>query len=528
MSASTIRYCRGCSTRLARDNQSGQCAACSAKTRHLLASPPALPPQFWENPRLRDALDSWHMGAVISAYRNHPSHGYVLRQKIVAGWVGITQAQLSRIENGPAITDLGKLTHWATTLSIPAHLLWFQLPTQRPNQPAAHQHMVAPPPQSPKTSHTVTQWDCHSITFTALQITGEDLSITRRDALAAGASTILVGAGLTELLQQWLLPINQDKDFATRGSDFSAAELASLEGLIKQFRTWSRDGYGMLIRKAAVAQLNDVTDRLREIPPEPATWRAFRVAAELSEVVAAILWDHGLHSSAQRYYVLSVQLAKLANDDGHAATVLAALARQCYDLGHPREGLEIVQLAQYGSRGTATALLRSMLATREAWGYALLGESQAFTRAVGLAEEYFSEGPSEGDHRRVQYFDASELAGVIGGRYRDLARHEPQWTRRAHGYIQEALDSRHPSMLRVHCFDLIGLARTHLIDTDPEQACALVRQAIQVGQPWMAGRVGSKLRDFHQEASQYAGISVVRDTRDLIRELTSPTVRRQE
>ncbi len=144
MNASTIRYCRGCSTRLARDNQSSQCAACSAKTRDLLASPPALPPEFWENPRLRDALGSWHMGAVISAYRNHPFHGCVLRQEIVAGWMGITQAQLSRIENGLAITDLGKLIHWATTLSIPAHLLWFQLPTQRHIQPAAgHSPRVA-------------------------------------------------------------------------------------------------------------------------------------------------------------------------------------------------------------------------------------------------------------------------------------------------------------------------------------------------------------------------------------------------
>ncbi|MGH3854352.1 MAG: hypothetical protein ACRDR6_12835 [Pseudonocardiaceae bacterium] len=228
-----------------------------------------------------------------------------------------------------------------------------------------------------------------------------------------------------------------------------------------------------------------------------------------------------MHRSAQRYYVLSVQLAKLANDDGHAATVLAALTRQCYDLGRPREGLEIVELAQYGSRKTATALLRSMLATREAWGYALLGESQAFTRAVGLAEEYFSDGPSDDDHRRVRYFDAAELTGVIGGRYRELARHDPRRARKAQDYIEKALELRHPSEPRLHTFDLIGLARTQLISADPERACELVHRAIPLGRPWVNGRVGAKLRDFHQEASRYADIPVVRDTRDLIRELTS-------
>ena len=393
---------------------------------------------------------------------------------------------------------------------------------QSRNNKAQHVEQTATPPWgSPKASHTATQWNHHSITFVARQITGEDLSITRRDALAAGASVALAGAALTEPLQQWLLPTNQGAKFVAFRSDFSSTELASLERLVEQFRDWSSKGNGTLARKAVITQLNDATDRFHEVTPEPATWRAFRVAAELSEVVASMSWDAGLHRSAQRYYVLSVQLAKLANDDGLAASVLAALARQCYDLGHPRDGLEIVQLAQYGSRKTATALLRSMLATREAWGYAQLWESQAFNRAIGLAEEYFSDGPSDSDPRSVQHFDAAELAGVIGGRYRDLARHEPSWARKAQDYTQQALKLRHPSKLRLRTFDLIGLARTQLIAADPQRACELICQAIPLAQPWANGRVGTKLREFHQEASQYADIPVVRDTRDLIRELIS-------
>jgi transcriptional regulator with XRE-family HTH domain len=54
-----------------------------------------------------------------------------LSQELVAGWLGLTQAQLSRIENGPPIRDLGKLIHWADTLRIPAEHLWFDLPEQR-------------------------------------------------------------------------------------------------------------------------------------------------------------------------------------------------------------------------------------------------------------------------------------------------------------------------------------------------------------------------------------------------------------
>ncbi|MER7366900.1 helix-turn-helix domain-containing protein [Nonomuraea wenchangensis] len=98
---------------------------------------------------MRAALNAWHMGRVIAAYRSHPHHGRPLRQETVAAWVGITQPQLSRIENGPPMTDLGRLTQWARLLRIPPGLLWFQVPRQRtahaPAVPAAARANVPEP-----------------------------------------------------------------------------------------------------------------------------------------------------------------------------------------------------------------------------------------------------------------------------------------------------------------------------------------------------------------------------------------------
>jgi hypothetical protein len=126
-----VRYpeCGRCGTRLARDNTSGRCAACQAAERDRVARPPVVPAEFWDNDALRRALDSRHMGRVIRAYRFHPYHGrHPLPQDVVAGWVGVTQGQLSRIEHGPAILHLDRLTHWAQVLAIPAEYLWFKLP----------------------------------------------------------------------------------------------------------------------------------------------------------------------------------------------------------------------------------------------------------------------------------------------------------------------------------------------------------------------------------------------------------------
>lgn len=84
---------------------------------------------------MREALDAWHIGHVFYAYRSHPWHRQPISQETLAGWLGLTQAQLSRVENGKPPQDLAKLTSWAHTLSIPEALLWFRL-HRRPSIPA--------------------------------------------------------------------------------------------------------------------------------------------------------------------------------------------------------------------------------------------------------------------------------------------------------------------------------------------------------------------------------------------------------
>jgi transcriptional regulator with XRE-family HTH domain len=88
-----------------------------------------VPTDFWEDAPVRAALAARHMGRVIQAYRHHPWHGRGgRRQAEVAAWAGINQPQLSRIENGPAISHLDRLIAWAQLLRIPQRHLWFDLP----------------------------------------------------------------------------------------------------------------------------------------------------------------------------------------------------------------------------------------------------------------------------------------------------------------------------------------------------------------------------------------------------------------
>ncbi|MBX6766939.1 MAG: helix-turn-helix transcriptional regulator [Actinomadura rubrobrunea] len=117
---------------MARDNSGGRCAPCQARARDRFHAPPEVPPDFWQAEPLRKALEDWHIGRAIRAYRHHPFHGHKpLSQELVGHWLGMTQTQLSRIESGPPVTDLDRLIPWARILRIPPDLLWFKLPEYR-------------------------------------------------------------------------------------------------------------------------------------------------------------------------------------------------------------------------------------------------------------------------------------------------------------------------------------------------------------------------------------------------------------
>jgi hypothetical protein len=78
---------------------------------------------------MQTALRARHMGHVVRAFRRHPDHGsQPLSQRDVAEWANLTQGQISRIETGAPMADLGRLVQWARLLQIPQDQLWFALP----------------------------------------------------------------------------------------------------------------------------------------------------------------------------------------------------------------------------------------------------------------------------------------------------------------------------------------------------------------------------------------------------------------
>jgi tetratricopeptide (TPR) repeat protein len=128
MTGDPPRRCRRCLVHLARDNDGSLCGACTSSQGDHVAGE-NMPPTFWHHDSILAAVADRHFGRLVKAYRHHPYHGRrPLSQELVAGWLGLSQAQLSRIENGPAPQNLDRLLIWGTRLKVPQRLLWFVAP----------------------------------------------------------------------------------------------------------------------------------------------------------------------------------------------------------------------------------------------------------------------------------------------------------------------------------------------------------------------------------------------------------------
>jgi transcriptional regulator with XRE-family HTH domain/tetratricopeptide (TPR) repeat protein len=452
----------------------------------------------------------------------------LLRQ--ASGNPGIDRGAVSRWEHGHRIPTPYWRRHLHTVLGIPPDALDRAAAVARarraaasiPTRPASpvpirgeiltpREIRFAPDP-APADGEPLEQlWEPARTVDDIDDFTLRDLALGRREV--GILATVLVGAALTELLEGWLRHgagiLGPDR----RGT-LGQAELERIEFATQALRHWDDRFHLGIRRKAVVGQLNEVIALLKDGQPAGMARRLFAVAAELAKIAASMSYDAGLHPTAQRYYLFALRASHQAGDRLFGVGILANMARQLLDLGRQGDALELVRLALDGVHRHAPGRVQAMLRTREAWAYAGMGRVQAFHRAVGQARDSFAAAPVDQPHPHwVANFDEAELAGVIGARYRDLARHDPKQATRAVAYIQQAIDLRDPGKLRNRTFDTIGLGRAYLLLGEPEQACQLAEAALALAVRIGSGRVNRRLRDFSREADRYASSPVVADVR---------------
>ncbi|MEV0691023.1 hypothetical protein [Streptomyces sp. NPDC050388] len=337
-----------------------------------------------------------------------------------------------------------------------------------------------------------------------------DLMLARRGFLGSSLA-LSAGPSLIEPMQRWLVPApsaaqsRPESEPAvlghTRGR-LSQPELDLLEATTVMFRQWDAQCGGGLRRKAVVGQLHEVTDLLQEPQPDPIRRRLFKVAAELAELAGWMSYDVGLQPTAQKYLVLALHAAKEAGDRPLGSYILSNLSRQMIHLGRPEDALELIHLAQYGSRDCASPRTQSMLYAMEARAYANMGQPGRCKRAVRMAEDTFAEVGEwdEPDPDWIRFFSEAELYGENSHSFRDLAYvagrsptyaslAEPLMERAVELFAQERADYQ-----RSYALNLIGMATVHLLQREPEMGAVLATEAIRTAKKVRSERVNTRIR----------------------------------
>ncbi|WP_406126521.1 tetratricopeptide repeat protein [Streptomyces canus] len=277
----------------------------------------------------------------------------------------------------------------------------------------------------------------------------EESDVLRRAFMTGGGATAAAAS---------LGPLGLAVDATAAGRPVRRAgtgEAGALEEAVRRIRLLDdRHGADGLYRRAA-APLRAAYALLDAGATRQTTAdRLLSGAGELAISVGWLAHDSGRFDDARSHYAEALATARVTGDDAleaHAFCNTAFLAR---DAGRPREAVRAAQAAQRVARPLGSPRLMSLLALREAGGWAGLADRTGCEQALARAQAFFERGLSDADPEWMSFYGEAELEGLEAqcwstlGDWRRAARHagraadlqDPHFTRNIALYTAELAD----------------------------------------------------------------------------------------
>lgn len=250
----------------------------------------------------------------------------------------------------------------------------------------------------------------------------EESDVLRRAFMTGGGATVAAAT---------LGPLGFTIDAAAAGQPVRRAgssEATALEEAVRRIRLLDdRHGADGLYRRAA-APLRAAYELLDAGATRQTTAdRLHSGAGELAISVGWLAHDSGRFDDARSHYAEALATARMTGDpalEAHAFCNTAFLAR---DAGRPREAVRAAQAAQRVGRSLGSARLMSLLALREAGGWAGLADRTGCEQALVRAQALYERGRSDADPEWMSFYGEAELEGLEAQCWSTLG----DWTRAA-------------------------------------------------------------------------------------------------
>ncbi|MFJ5030964.1 hypothetical protein ACIQB5_23135 [Streptomyces sp. NPDC088560] len=311
----------------------------------------------------------------------------------------------------------------------------------------------------------------------------EESDVLRRAFMTGGGATM---AAVT------LAPLGLAPDAAAavrRPGRAGTTEATALEEAVRRIRLLDdRHGADGLYRRAA-APLRAAYALLDAGATRQTTAdRLHSGAGELAISVGWLAHDSGRFEDARSHYAEALATARMTGDpalEAHAFCNTAFLAR---DAGRPREAVRAAQAAQRAARPLGSARLMSLLALREAGGWAGLADRTGCEQALVRAQTLFIRGRSDADPEWMSFYGEAELEGLEAQCWSTLG----DW-RRASRHAYRATELQDPHFSRNIALYTAELADDLAREGRPDEAAAAGMRVLSLLDQVQSSRIQSML-----------------------------------
>ncbi|MGW6704109.1 tetratricopeptide repeat protein [Streptomyces sp. NPDC054956] len=262
----------------------------------------------------------------------------------------------------------------------------------------------------------------------------KESDVLRRAFMAGGSATVAAATLSLALL-------GDTRRLPSRAGE---SEAAAVEDAVRQIRLLDdRHGADALYRRAAEPLRTAYALLDAGATRQSTEDRLHAGAGELAISVGWLAHDSGRFDDARSHYAEALATARVSGDsalEAHAFSNMAFLARDC---GRPRESVRAAQAGRRAARSLGSPRLLSLLALREAGGWAGLADRKACEEALTRAHTEFSRGPSGADPEWMSFFGEAELESLESRCWAALGEHA-----RAARHARRAADLQDPHFAR--------------------------------------------------------------------------------